>query len=109
MSGYTTRRIALFPVGKPSASRLRAAEGFLFVEVLCFVLWLNYLSIQMSIGPKEAKKIWKYRNQWVALAGSCVIAHGKNLKVVRAAAEKKKVKEYVFDFVSPLPSVGYAV
>jgi len=63
----------------------------------------------MDIGIKEAKRIWKYRNQWVALVDSRVVAHGESLKEVRDEVEKKKIKGYVFDFVSPLPFVGYAL
>lgn len=63
----------------------------------------------MDIGIKEAKRIWKYRNQWIALVDSCVVAHGDNLKEVTVEVEKKKLKNYVFHFVSPLPFVGYAL
>ena len=63
----------------------------------------------MQVGIKEAKKIWRYRNQWVALVAGRVVAHGNSLKEVRVEVERKKLQGYVFDFVSPLPFVGYAL
>ena len=63
----------------------------------------------MDIGIKEAKRIWKYRNQWVALVNGRVVANGNNIKEVQEEVERKEIKDYVFHFVSPLPFIGYAI
>ena len=63
----------------------------------------------MDIGVKEAKRIWKYRNQWVALVNGRVVAHGNDIEEVQEEVERKKVKEYVFHFVPSRPIVGYAL
>lgn len=64
----------------------------------------------MNIDEKAAKRIWKYRNQWVALVDDGrVVAHGESLKEVQDAVERKKIKGYVFHLVPARPLVGYAI
>ena len=62
-----------------------------------------------TVNSLLARPMCRYRNRWVALVYSRVVAHGESLKEVRDEVEKKKIKGYVFDFVSPLPFVGYAL
>jgi hypothetical protein len=48
-----------------------------------------------------AKAISKYQRQWVALSGRKVVASGNSLQEVKAAVEKKHIKNYFFHFVPP--------
>jgi hypothetical protein len=76
---------------------------------LCALLVCGRVILTMDIGIKEAKRIWKYRNQWVALVNSRVVAHGESIEAVQEKVERKKIKDHVFHFVSPRPFIGYAI
>jgi hypothetical protein len=56
------------------------------------------------IDKKLAKKLWKYRDTWVALsAAGTVIANGKDLKEVHRQVNKKGITDYVFHLVPSKP------
>jgi len=48
-----------------------------------------------------AKTLSKYQRKWVALVGRKVVASGNSLAEVKAAVEKKHIKNYVFHLVPP--------
>lgn len=56
------------------------------------------------IDKKLAKKLWEYRNMWVALSSAGkVVANGKDLKDVYKEVTKKGITDYVLHLVPSKP------
>jgi hypothetical protein len=51
------------------------------------------------MNTKQAKKLNKYANKWVALRNGEILESGTTLVSVKNKIEKRKVRNYVFHFV----------
>jgi hypothetical protein len=56
-----------------------------------------------------AKKLYKYKNQWVALKKKEVVASGKTLDAVYKQVERKQIKGHVFHLVPAHPLAVYEI